>query len=290
MSCEATKDEQEPTPEVTDAQASFLEAVSKDSQANQSIAEATDSLCNPIEEDYKVKGELEDLMLKVSKAGKWTLSLAIHSHETFEACQHHVWLLLCHLRMGTQGCDSDVLPNPFHCRTKAATQGISKWHNMVRHQVAVQEAQDRQPTTRTSRQAAWVESCEALRNKMSPNLPSTLVVKSGQIMACFVNGSWQVGMVLSIWRFYKKGNGAQLCCKDISKGSVHSARLAIFREESVDSGIYLVDANSPCVILFLEALGVRLDGPDVDIKRGVDAVKIRLSEDRWARISVKNRR
>ena len=217
-------------------------------------------------------------MLKVSKAGKWTL----------------IWLFMAikHLKLAstTCGCDSDVLPNPFHCRTKAATQGISKWHNIVRHQVAVQEAQDRQPTTRTSRQAAWVESCEALRNKMSPTLPSTLVVKSGQIMACFVNGSWQVGIVLSIWRFYKKGNGAQLCCKDISKGSVHSARVAIFREESVYSGIYHVDANSPCVILTLEALGVRLDGPDADIKRGVDAVKIKVSEDRSAWISVKNRR
>lgn len=69
--------------------------------------------------------------------------------------------------------------------------------------------------------------------------------------------------------------------KEISKGSIHSVRAALMRpvQEEKYCGVYSCDASSMTIAIPLECIGLRLDGDDLLMKRGVDGVKVYLPED-----------
>ena len=192
----------------TDGEALLVEETAKQPDLNPKIADATEAVCE-CEDSPEFVSEKQNLTHKVNRAGKFTLSLALQGCETFEESKNNLWLLLCYLRLHPHGCDADIIKNALHTRSRVS-KDIPKWHNFVRHQLSVQEAPDKLPGTRTSRQAAWVEHCEQLRKKLSATLPSTLTLNSGNVLACVVRGVWHPCLLLAIWRVYKKGNGSQL--------------------------------------------------------------------------------
>ena len=195
-------------PAVSDADASALEQSSKSGSFDPKIAAATLEVCEgPQEQDCK--NDHERLLRKVAKSGKFTLSLALRNHDTLESAMHDLYLLCCHLRMHPLGCDSQIVKNAMHSRSCFSHSNM-KWHNAVRHQIAVQQASEQIPAARTSRRAAWIESCESLRKERCSALPSTLSVQSGHVCACLVHNQWEVCLVMAVWRVLRKGSGAQL--------------------------------------------------------------------------------
>ena len=152
-----------------------------------------------------------------------------------------------------------------------------KWHDMVRHQIAQNDAFERLPAQRKSRVTAWVEATEKARVDCAPSLPSTLTISSGDFVAVQWQGHWHVAMVLTLWRHYKKGSGAQPCPRLCAKGSLHSARVAIMEKES--DTVYNANAQSRILVLTVDNLAVRLDSENMEKKLAVDGVKISLGED-----------
>ena len=70
---------------------------------------------------------------------------------------------------------------------------------------------------------------------------------------------------------------------ELSKGAVHSVRVVVMTaKDQKDSfpGLFYADVNSHCTVVPLEGLGLRLDTDNMEIKRGVDGVKLLLPEDR----------
>ena len=61
---------------------------------------------------------------------------------------------------------------------------------------------------------------------------------------------------------------------------MHSARVVILKSSNDPAfpGMFACDADSECGVLPLESLGIRLDTPDCNVKRGIDGVKIILPE------------
>ena len=68
-----------------------------------------------------------------------TLSGALRGHDTFQDATHHLWQLLCHLRLAPEGADRKIVPNHFLTRGRV-TKGIQKWQNLLRHQLAQENA------------------------------------------------------------------------------------------------------------------------------------------------------
>ena len=195
-------------PSCSDAQACLVEQECKHQGVDKDIASATMNICG-LSEESECKSDFEGLANAVSKAGKFTLSLALQNHDTFEAAKHDLFLLNCYLRMRPGGCDSRLIANPLHARDRNS-QTIRKWRNRVRHQVSLIEDSEKLPHARTSRSAAWVESCEALRKSKCAVLPTTLVVSTGQVVACWWYDRWHCTLILAVWRTFNKGCGAQL--------------------------------------------------------------------------------
>ena len=65
----------------------------------------------------------------------------------------------------------------------------------------------------------------------------------------------------------------------MSKGAVHSVRVAIMKEDENTSGLFHCDSHSMCVVVPLEHIGLRLDSESMEMKRGIDGVKVVLPED-----------
>lgn len=167
------------------------------------------------------------------RPGRFTLSGALRGHETFESAKDDLWRLLCHLRLGPDGCDADIIPNHFLTRDKIQ-KSIPKWQNLLQHQLACADAVDKLPAMRVSRQQAWIESCEKFRSEHAPSLPPSISVSTGHIVAVQHQKAWHVALVMSTWRCYKRSTGAQLCPREVSKGSLHSARVALMRKVDGD--------------------------------------------------------
>jgi len=252
------------------------EETSRGKNVSKDIAIATETV---LQAPPDSKEDLDDLGLgsfAPRQPCRNTLSGALKNHESFAACQDDCLRLLCYLRMAPLGCDGDVVPHPMHTR-KLVMATPKKWHDMVRHQIAQNDAFERLPAQRKSRVTAWVEATEKARVDCAPSLPSTLTISSGDFVAVQWQGHWHVAMVLTLWRHYKKGSGAQPCPRLCAKGSLHSARVAIMEKES--DTVYNANAQSRILVLTVDNLAVRLDSENMEKKLAVDGVKISLGED-----------
>ena len=103
----------------------------------------------------------------------------------------------------------------------------------VAHQLALDKSQKAQGVFKQSRQSAWISHCEQVRAEIGSGLPSCLVLNSGHCIAVWFDGLWRVAIVLSIWRIYKKGSGAQPFSQEIGRGGVHSAWVLLASHASV---------------------------------------------------------
>ena len=224
---------------------------------NKEIGEATVNILTAPETG---SGVSEDRGLKAEE-NRTTLSGALRNRETFEGAEPDLLRLLCFMRMAPFGCDSDVIPNSMVTR-KIVLSSPAKWHNLVRHQMAHTDALDNLPMHRRSRLSAWIEQQEKARKQAAPSLPSCVVIQSGDVVAVTFAGAWRVGLVLTVWRFLKKGAGGQQCCQEIPRGGMHSARVVIMQEDEEHPGLFQCNANSESTVLQCEHIGLRLDSGD----------------------------
>ena len=229
----------------------------------------------------------DDFQQFFPKQGMDTLHGCLKNHDTFEGAKVNLWKLACFLRIGNQGMDSPVVPNHLLTRNLVLTK-ISKWHNLLRHQVSVMEAHTTAPACRqrASRAAAWAEHQEELRLKNMPGLPKTMQIETGDTVAVLMGSRWNVALVLSIYRIFKKGAGAQLFAHELAKGGLHSARVVIMEESDSErcTGEFRCGANSLALVLPADKIGIKLDTASSQKVTGIDGQKIVLGEDRfwWA--------
>ena len=278
--------EGDPEIKCDDARGMLLHERSKGHRGDPKIAAATAEVCDmgtdepPKATAAEAVHPQEKLQKEIETLKKNTLAAALQSCENLEAAKHGLWLLLCYLRLGPRGCDSEVVKSHYHTRASLQTK-VQKWHDAVRHQIAVVEAQERMPATRSSRVAGWVQNCEQLREQHMPTLPSTLSMHTGQVIAAYAHKTWHPALILSVWRAYKKGTGSQLAWREISRGAVNCARVVLFRHKGHQDhdNVFVCDSMSEFLVLGLENLGVRLDTEDMRQKKGIDGTKIQLTED-----------
>ena len=212
------------------------------------------------------------------KEGRYTLHGALQGHESLDAAQADLIRLLCWLRQAPHGCDHDVVPQPWLTRRRVLDQP-KKWQNLFRHQVAKAEALEKMPAQRKSRQSAWVEATEKAKVNTAPNLPSCMVINSGDIVAVHHEGVWKVGAVLTVWRFFKKGSGAQPVACEIPRGSLHSCRVVILEPDKEHADMFKADSSSACVVVPCDLVGMRLDTPTMKSKAGLEGMKLLLPEE-----------
>ena len=219
---------------IPESEACLLEQASRSNHVDVKIGAATMELCENAETEGQDLTDWEKLLSKISQSGKFTLSLALAGHETFQSAVHDMYMLCCYLRLPPFGCDSKLIKNALMTRTR--TSGcITKWHNFIRHQISVREAASKLPQVRTSRRDAWIESCEKMRKSRCSTLPSTMSVQGGQVVACWHGGKWHPGLLLAVWRLFKKGVGAQLNLSwKYEKFQLSSNLSACFRSVPID--------------------------------------------------------
>lgn len=61
---------------------------------------------------------------------------------------------------------------------------------------------------------------------------------------------------------------------------MHSVRAVLMKEDEKRPGLFTCDSGSTCVVIPLAGIGLRLDSDSMEIKRGIDGVKVLLPEDR----------
>lgn len=272
-------DPDECVPCCDEATALRLEGTAKGGTCDPEIAHATDQMCNPKETDVQDASPGEDAFKERFRClEKTSLHSFVHKHENFEAMQTDLFMLLCFLRMSPQGCDMSIIRDHFMTRNSISVR-VSKWHNAVRHQLAMLEMQDKIPAVRQSRVQGWVQSTERLREKLAPTLPSSLSIEKGHVIAAWNGTCWVPGLVLAVWRLYRKGNGSQLTAREISRGSLHSARIVMMECQPPTAGLFVASATSRYVVCSPERLSMRLDRDDISIKRGLDGCKVFLTQD-----------
>lgn len=97
---------------------------------------------------------------------------------------------------------------------------------------------------KASRAAAWAQHQEDLRMKNMSTLPKSMEIQTGDIVAVQMATSWNVALVLSIYRIYKKGSGAQLFASELAKGCLHSARIVIMQEVHNEQAVVSVVSSN----------------------------------------------
>lgn len=207
-----------------------------------------------------------------------TLSKAIAKQETLDGAMDNLVRLLCFLRLSPAGCDSDIIERPLHT-SRMIVDRKQKWHDLLRHQIAQADLLEGMPAQRKSRLSAWIEQNEKARKQVSVDLPSSLKIDSGDVVAVRERG-WHVALILSIWRVYKTGNrDAQLVVQEIERGGMHSARVVFLQVDAENPRLFTADHSTKTMVVPAEAIGLRLDGGTTSRKAGIDAVKILLPED-----------
>ena len=261
----------------------LAEEKSKGSVADRNIAKATMLVAELGEESA-----CDSMIQFLPREGRFTLGGALTGHVTFDVAQDDLFRLLCWLRMGPNGCDGKVVKD--HLKVRQCTAGkITKWQNLVNHQIALMNLADKMPKGRQSRQEGWVRNAEEQRKKHGVvSLPSNLSMCRGQIVAV-KHEQWRVGLILSVWRVYKKGNGTQLASSEISRGSVACLRVVLMEPKSIRgdeveevegaSLTYSCTLASGCILVTLESVGMRLDADQMETKRGSDGLQITFPED-----------
>ena len=272
-------DETQLTKPCTDQESILVEEKSKGFKTSEKIAVATIEVIAPEMQDSD-----SDMLAKVMpRKNRITLSTALKGHDTWESAADDLWRLLCYLRVGPEGADSKVVPNHFLSRGRIS-KNIKKWQNVVRHEIALLNAHEAKGAAKKqSRDSAWIQHVEKLRCEHAAGLPSSLAIESGDLVAAWWVGRWHVGLVLSVWRYFKRGTGsAQLQCHEISRGAMHSARILIMKAvEGEHQNLFVANPLCTCIVLRGASIEARLDMPDMHCKRGLDGMQVLLPEDRF---------
>lgn len=159
------------------------------------------------------------------RAGRITLGEALKDHENLESATDDLWRLLFWLRSGASGSDITILPKCMLSRQRVISKS-PKWHNELMHRMCLMEASSREPALRQGRQDAWANHLEERRSKKAPALPSSLEIEQGDVVCVKFGKAWQVGVVLSLWRYCKaQSGGGQLTAQKIPRGCMISARI-----------------------------------------------------------------
>ena len=256
--------------------ASLAEEAAHGQNVNPEIGSATNEVLSgePKEEEKQTSRFLP-------RKGRETLSGALDGHENFGAAMNDCFRLPCFMRMAPNGCDACVLPSPLTTR-RLIMEKPMKWQNLVRHQLAQADNVDQMPAQRKSRQSAWIENQEKARKDMVPTLPTCLKLNTGDVVATQWQGKWEVGLVLSIFRILKKGNGcAQLTYGEMDRGGLHSARIALMQPDNDHEGVFSCGPRNLAVVLSMESIGRRLDGEKSKRKTTMDCTNLFLPEARW---------
>ena len=223
------------------------------------------------EEKTETKTETKDAKAKtdrdrfVPRENRFTLSGALKGHESFDSAQDDLMRLLCHLRMGPDGCDGGVVQNPLHTRKLI--------------QVAQAELLDSLPAQRKSRVSAWIQAGEKARKESSPSLPTSVSIQTGDVFAVRWRGDWHVALVLTTFRCLKKGAGGVPFVGQIAKEALHSCRVLILKQNEEDHDVYMGDIDKQCLILPVDNIGIRLDGEASKQKSTLQGLKLLLGED-----------
>ena len=221
---------------------------------------------------------LQDVRWFMPRGDLNTLSKAIAKQERLDGAMDNLVRLLCFLRLSPHGCDADVVERPL-CARRMIIEKKQKWHDLLRHQMAQADLLEAMPAQRKSRQSAWIEQNEKARKQVSVDLPSSLKIASGDVVAVRERG-WHVALILSIWRVFKTGNrDAQLVVHELERGGMHSARVVFLQVDAENVRLFTGDESSKTMVLPAEAIGLRLDGENTSRKAGIDGVKILLPED-----------
>ena len=208
---------------------------------------------------------------------KRTLSGALVGNSNFHEAKGDMFRLL-YLRVAPDGCDKRIIRNHVLLRARVHKQ-FRKWHDYVRNQIAMEKNQKSQGVIKQSRQSAWISHCEKVRAEFGSSLPSCLVLSTGNCVAVWFNGMWKVAVVMSIWRIYKKGSGAQLHCQEIGRGGVHSARVVLASQPKPEMpGLFVANAACASVVIPATSIGLRLDIENMDCKRASDALQFILPQ------------
>ena len=87
-------------------------------------------------------------------------------------------------------------------------------------------------------------------------------------------------MTLSVYRTYKKNNGAQLAWRELFRGAMHSVRVVVLRSFSEEhKNVFIADGQCDFRVVPLEDVGLRLDTEAMRSKSAFDGVKIQLEEE-----------
>ena len=185
-------------------------------------AEGDEKVASAIKEDTENVPQQEKLP---TIGHATTLSHIMKRHENLDASMSDLWKLLYFLRSADKlGADVQVLPQPLSTRASVGIKS-QKWHNIVRHKIALMDAADKMPATRQSRMAAWINHAESSRKKFAPTLPTSLSVERGQVMAGYIQNQWEVVLVISVWRQYSSGTGSsQLSVQAVPNGNLSAVR------------------------------------------------------------------
>eukprot|EP00435_Cladocopium_sp_Y103_P017622 s3656_g4.t1 len=275
-------------PQEDEPECCTAEDIARGKDVDFSIMAATEEILKIKDEDEKEqdekkqhekegKKEESERDLFEPRPDRFTLSGALRGHETFEHGQDDLVRLLCHLRMAPNGCDGGIICNPLHTR-KLVLDKPKRWHDLVRHQVSQANLLDSMPAQRKSRVSAWVEAGEKARKESAPSLPTSVAIRSGDVVAVRWRGEWHAALVLTTFRNYKKGVGAVPVIGEIAKGGLHSARVLILKQKDDNPEYYVGGIDGHCLVLPVECIGIRLDGESSKRKAAIDGIKILLGE------------
>ena len=194
---------------------------------------AFEDLKEECEDDTEVAAATKDVFFNevasvqdaCPKISKTTLRQVLQSHKNLQSSMSDLWKLLFYLRHGELGCDVGVLPKPLSTRSVVMCQP-RKWHNIARQSIARMDMDAKQPALRQSRMAAWMGNMDECRKKIAPSLPKALTVDRGDVLAVKFGETWEVGMVVSIWRQLQGRSGdAQLSSSALPLGSLKALRV-----------------------------------------------------------------
>ena len=186
-----------------------------------------------------------------------------------------LWQCLLNLRASA---DQHVLPCPQKFRV---TNRKLNWYNMCERQAACIRAAHGMPAKRTSRQQAWRALSASLRTATGWDEESEADVASGSSVVLFCPPhlkEWQVGQVLSVWRFTAQKNkrgGAKLVSLPVKASTARYLRICQMHPVDGQEGSFRSGAASKTLICSADRVGLYLHVQST--VRGIDGVIQKLN-------------
>ena len=161
-------------------------------------------------------------------------------HKTFESAKANLVRLAYHLADAQSVYVKDLMT-----ARRAATSQAMRWHDKLRHDLAVAHSETSVSGQRTSREQAW----RFLEGDTGGGTnPDCLMLDGGDVIAINVDEEWQAGIVLTLWRGAK--NGQVQAVGPLPRGSLKHLRAAVL--SSPEPGVLVADQSSRFVILPVE--------------------------------------